>query len=129
MRLTDIYWTVVRGFPLRSLITCNLNPVMLPRSTQIPHAYGITVTDGVREFGESCFIGSNVTIGINKPVWEFGMWVAPPLKVTRVGNRVVFGIGCSVFAGVTIEDDCTIGAGAIVLADVPRGTKVKGVWK
>lgn len=43
---------------------------------------------------------------------------------TEVGKRVFFGSGSRVLPGVRIGDDCKIGAGAIVTADVPPGRTV-----
>jgi sugar O-acyltransferase (sialic acid O-acetyltransferase NeuD family) len=44
----------------------------------------------------------------------------------KVGHRVFFGSGARVLPGVTIGDDATIGAGAVVVRDVPAGVTVFG---
>lgn len=48
---------------------------------------------------------------------------------TVIGDRCFLGINCSIKNKVKIGNDVTVGMGAIVLADVPDGMTVKGVWK
>ena len=45
----------------------------------------------------------------------------------RIGHRVFVGQRAVVLGGVTIGDDATVGAGAVVTHDVPAGTTVAGV--
>lgn len=42
-------------------------------------------------------------------------------KVT-IGNNVRFGVNCTVLKGVTIGDNCFIGAGSVVDTDIPSGS-------
>ncbi|MBR4317171.1 MAG: acyltransferase [Kiritimatiellae bacterium] len=44
----------------------------------------------------------------------------------RIGNRCFIGWHAIVMPGVTIGDDCVIGAGAVVTHDVPTGMVVAG---
>jgi serine acetyltransferase len=45
----------------------------------------------------------------------------------KVGNRVVIGANAVVLGNITIGDDAKIGAGAVVVKDVPAGATVVGV--
>ena len=45
----------------------------------------------------------------------------------RVGRATAIGLGASVIHGVTIGDDTVVGAGAVVLRDVPERVVAYGV--
>ena len=45
---------------------------------------------------------------------------------TRIGNRVFIGVNAVVLPGVTIGDNCIVGAGAVVTKDVPSNSVVAG---
>jgi len=146
MRLSDIYWCVRKGFPLRSLFCCDLNYHILPRSTVIPHPYGITIGYGT-VIGEDCCIAPNVTIGAKiiryytKIGWraikqeikdELGLpgEVKIPVEycgytAPKIGNRVYIGANSVILGDVVIPDDVIIGAGAVVISTV--GIKEKDV--
>lgn len=47
----------------------------------------------------------------------------------EIGDRVFIGINASIKNKVRIGNDVTVGMGAIVLADVPDGMTIFGVWK
>lgn len=48
---------------------------------------------------------------------------------TIIGDRCFLGINASIKNKVKIGNDVTVGMGCIVLADVPDGMTVKGIWK
>ena len=48
------------------------------------------------------------------------------LPVT-IGNNVWFGANVTVCGGVTIGDNCVIGAGSVVTRDIPAGSLAAGV--
>lgn len=108
------------------------------------------------KIGEHCYIGANVTFGRggSDPIvigndcvitgcTILGHDASPALfleelqgtsiydrrsykKETRIGNRVFIGVNAVVLAGITIGDNCIVGAGAIVCHDVPPGSVVAG---
>lgn len=45
----------------------------------------------------------------------------------RVGRHVLVGAGARVMVGVSVADDAVVGAGAVVLRDVPAGAVVAGI--
>jgi serine O-acetyltransferase len=45
-----------------------------------------------------------------------------------LGDRVRIGAGAHVLGRIVVGDDVLIAANAVVLADVPRGTTVTGLW-
>jgi len=50
------------------------------------------------------------------------IWLSSP----HMGNGSHIGIGASVIQGITIGKWCTIGAGAVIIKDIPDGATVVG---
>lgn len=67
--------------------------------------------------GESCMIGSNVTIGGK----------SGHFNVPIIGKNVYIGTGAKVLGPITIGDNVTIGANAVVIKDVPANNTVAGI--
>ena len=81
-------------------------------------------------------LGDHVTItsGVRFITHDGGVWVFrkehPNIDVIApivVGNNVFIGINSILMPGVTIGDDCVIGAGSVVTRDVASGAVVAGV--
>jgi serine O-acetyltransferase len=68
--------------------------------------------------GERCSISQGVTIGVLGGERQ---------GVPRFGNDVYIGAGAKVLGGVTVGDGATIGANAVVIADVPAGATAVGI--
>jgi serine O-acetyltransferase len=83
----------------------------------IAHGLGLVI-GGRTVIGEDCTLLHGVTLGEVR---------FDELDCPRVGNRVTIGTGARVLGGITVGDDAVIGAGAVVLADVPPGATVAGV--
>lgn len=77
----------------------------------IPHGLGIVV-GGRCVIGEDCTLLHGVTLGEA----SFATDDCP-----RLGDRVTIGSGAQLLGAVTVGDDAFVGAGAIVLEDVPPG--------
>ena len=54
---------------------------------------------------------------------NLGLEYAKPI---RVGNNVWFGANVTVVPGVTIGDNCVIGAGSVVVKDIPDNSLAVG---
>lgn len=90
--------------------------IELPPSVQIgenfylAHPYGLVM-------GGKTVIGDNVTIG---------PWVVIghnfDQKNPVIGNNCYIGAHACIFGGVTIGDDSTIGAGAVIIKDLPTNS-------
>lgn len=81
-------------------------------------------------------VGDHVTItnGVQFVTHDGGVWVFrkedPEIDVfgrIRVGNNVFIGVRTIILPGVTIGDNCVIGAGSVVTRDVPSETVAAGV--
>jgi acetyltransferase-like isoleucine patch superfamily enzyme len=80
-------------------------------------------------------LGDHVTItaGVRFVTHDGGVWVFrdkyPDIDVFGpivIGNNVFIGMDSMILPGVTIGDDCVIGAGSVVSRDVPSGSVAVG---
>jgi putative colanic acid biosynthesis acetyltransferase WcaB len=91
----------------------------IPLSAQIgpglalPHCRGLVVHEAA-EIGPASTLRHNVTIGVRRS------GESPP-RVPRLGPRVDVGAGAQILGDIEIGAGARIGAGAIVLCDVPEG--------
>lgn len=78
--------------------------------------------------------GDDIQIGPNCGFYTAGHPVDPEQRRSgvefahpiTVGNNVWFGGGCTVLPGVTIGDNCVIGAGSVVTRDIPANCVAVG---
>lgn len=91
--------------------------------------HNLVILDGAKvSFGDNVFIAPNCgfyTAGHPLSVSERnkGLEYAKPIKV---GNNVWIGANVIVLPGVTIGDNCTIGAGSVVVKDIPANSLAVG---
>ena len=83
----------------------------------IAHGIGLVI-GGRTVIGEDCTLLHGVTLGEAR---------FDELDCPRLGDRVTVGAGAIVLGGITIGDDSLIGAGSVVVSDVPAGAVVAGV--
>lgn len=83
----------------------------------IPHGVGLVV-GGATVIGEDCTLLQGVTLGEAR----FTETACP-----RIGDRVTLGAGAKILGGITVGDDAFIGAGAVVLEDVPPNHIAVGI--
>jgi len=84
----------------------------------IDHGMAVVIGE-TAEIGDDCTIYHQVTLGGTS--WE---------RVKRhptLGNNVVIGAGAKVLGPHTVGDDSKIGAGSVVVTEVPPGSSVVGV--
>ncbi len=79
---------------------------------RIDHGQALIINDGT-VFGAECIVRNSTTIG-NKRLQDGSYSKAPVF-----GDRVNIGANAVIIGPITIGDDCAIGAGAVVLKDVP----------
>ena len=88
------------------------------RRVVIEHQHGIVI-HGQCVIGDDCIIRQGVTLG-NKTLDR-------PEDAPKLGNRVNVGAGAKILGLVTIGDDATIGANAVVVKNVPPGALAMGI--
>ena len=87
-----------------------------------------TVTTNI-ELANQVHVGRGAAIGHGSVLAE-GVTVMPNASVSgnvTIGARSTIGTGAAVIQGVTIGADVMVGAGAVVVRDVPDGVTVAGV--
>ena len=100
---------VARPMPLLRISVPDLGPGLF-----IQHGHATII--GADRIGRDCWINQQVTIGHS----DVG-------KRPTLGDRVHVAAGAKIIGAVTIGDDATVGANAVVLRDVPAGCVVVGV--
>lgn len=85
----------------------------------IDHGMGIVIGE-TTEIGDDVMMYHGVTLG------GHGWWVDEKGKKRHptIGNNVVLGVGCTILGPVKIGDNSRIGAGALVIKDVPPNSTV-----
>lgn len=116
--LLRLAWWFLDLVYLRLLIGAELPPeVHAGPGLRLPHAgRGVILHPAVR-IGDDVTLYHRVTLGNSGPVDR-----APAL-----GDRVYVGTGATVIGEITIADDASVGAGAVVTRDVDARTTVAGV--
>ena len=117
MRLKNAYYCIKCKFPLR-LLLCDLDLSIFHKSTFFAHPYGVTLNTKAT-FGYNCLIRQNVTVGYR---WK----TDGSEQGAKIGDNVRLEAGCTVLGPIIIGDWAIIGAGAVVLNDVPSGATVVG---
>jgi serine O-acetyltransferase len=86
----------------------------------VAHPVGIVVGRGT-VIGAEATLFQGVTFGVKS-------WHPDAIrKFPKVGNRCYFFAGAAVLGGVTIGDDCIVGAHAVLTEDMPDGSLALGV--
>ncbi|MBR3144994.1 MAG: serine acetyltransferase [Clostridia bacterium] len=89
----------------------------------IPHFVGIVIGN-TAEIGENCTIFPGVVFGAKySPKKENPNGRRHP----KCGNNCVFGANSSIIGDITIGNNVTVGAGAVVTKDIPDNSIVVGV--
>ena len=88
---------------------------------------GAAIDPGVR-LGRNVIVGANATIA-HEGVLEEGAHLSAGVDVgkSRIGAATLIGIGATVKPGVQVGRDCLIGAGAVVVSDIPPESVAVGV--
>jgi serine O-acetyltransferase len=94
-------------------------PYSMPvgRRVRIWHHSGIVIN--ARSVGDDVQIRQNTTVGV--------ISIEKAREIPTIGHRVDIGCGACILGGVTVGDDCTIGANAVVTVDVPPHSMAFGI--
>ncbi len=93
------------------------------RRVVIDHGMGVVIGE-TAVVGDDCLIYHAVTLGGKNPTRREA---ASGRRHPAVGNRVTVGAGAAILGPVTIGDDATIGANAVVVDNVPAKALAVGI--
>lgn len=91
---------------------------IIGKGTFIDHGYGVVI-------GETAVIGDNVTI--YQGVTLGGTGKEQGKRHPTIGNNVMISAGAKILGSFTIGENSKIGAGSVVLSEVPPNSTVVGV--
>ena len=107
------------NYEAHQLTGCDIHPgAVIGSGFFIDHATGVVI-------GETAVIGNDVTI--YQGVTLGGVSFEKGKRHPTVGDRVVIGANATVLGNIIIGDDVRIGAGSVVLKDVPHNSTVVGI--
>ncbi|HMD03072.1 MAG TPA: serine O-acetyltransferase [Candidatus Baltobacteraceae bacterium] len=84
----------------------------------IDHGMGVVIGETV-EIGDDVTLYQGVTLG--------GTSLVGGKRHPTLGNRVTVGVGAAVLGAITVGDDAKVGAGSVVVRDVPPNSTVVGI--
>jgi len=107
------------NFNAHRLTGCDIHPgAKIGKGFFIDHATGVVI-------GETAVIGDDVTI--YQGVTLGGVSSEKGKRHPTIGDRVVIGANATVLGNIRIGNDVRIGAGSVVVKDVPGNSTVVGV--
>jgi serine O-acetyltransferase len=107
------------NYDAHRLTGCDIHPgATVGEGFFIDHATGVVI-------GETAVIGDDVTL--YQGVTLGGVSFEKGKRHPTIGDRVVIGANATVLGNITIGNDVRIGAGSVVLKDVPPNSTVVGV--
>lgn len=133
--------TEIRKKTIKSLLGSTKDNFLIEQPFQCDYGYNIKIGENFYsnhnliildpapvEFGDNVFIGPNCSFytpehPLDAQTRNKGLEYAKPIKV---GNNVWFGGSVTVIGGVTIGDNVVIGAGSVVVKDIPANTVCVG---
>jgi len=89
---------------------------------------GCVFTTGIR-LDEFVIVNLSSTVGHDVSIGPYSS-IMPGCNISggvSIGRKVLVGSGSCILQGLVVEDDCRIGAGAVVTRNVPAGKTVVGV--
>ena len=107
------------NYKAHQLTGCDIHPgATIGKRFFIDHATGVVI-------GETTVIGDDVSI--YQGVTLGGVSTKKGKRHPTLGNHIVIGCNASVLGNISIGDNVRIGAGSVVLKDVPSNCTVVGV--
>jgi serine O-acetyltransferase len=107
------------NYDAHRLTGCDIHPgATIGEGFFIDHATGVVI-------GETAIVGEDVTL--YQGVTLGGVSFEKGKRQPTIGDRVVIGANPTVLGNITVGNDVRIGAGSVVLKDVPHNSTVVGV--
>ncbi len=123
------HWLYTHGFKtlarwlakrMRVRMGADIHPAAtIGRRFSIDHGIGVVI-GGTAVIGDDCLLYQGVTLGMTTK--KMGGKRHPTL-----GNNVLVGANATILGNICVGDNARVGAGAVVVDEVPRDTTVAGV--
>ncbi|HGM9712031.1 acyltransferase [Proteus mirabilis] len=84
---------------------------------------GVYIWDGIR-IDDNVFIGPSVTF--TNDIFPRSKQYPEKFLITRINKGASIGANATILAGITLGENCMIGAGSVVVKDVPANAVVVG---
>ncbi|HEY1730872.1 MAG TPA: serine O-acetyltransferase [Terriglobales bacterium] len=125
-RVNHWLWTHGWRFLARALSQCGrlVTGIEIHPGAEIGHRFFVDHGMGV-VIGETAIVGDDVTL--YQGVTLGGTGKETGKRHPTIGNSVVIGAGARVLGNITIGENSRVGAGSVVLRDVPDNSTVVGV--
>ena len=117
--IKQIYYARKHKFQIRCAFLCDIDLSKLDESIVITHPIGIVIGKS-ENIGKRCIIRHNVTIGRR----HYDSQDYPVIE-----DDVIIGCGAVILGNVRVYSGANIGAGSVILKDVPSGVTAVGIWK
>ncbi|MEA3503040.1 MAG: serine O-acetyltransferase [Actinomycetota bacterium] len=112
-------WGRLLSHLTRTLTGIEIHPAAtIGRRLVIDHGMGVVIGE-TTEIGDDAMLYQGVTLG--------GTSLNKQKRHPTLGDRVVVGAGATILGAVNVGKDARVGAGAVVVRDVPTGATVVGL--
>ncbi|MDD3296983.1 MAG: serine O-acetyltransferase [Candidatus Omnitrophica bacterium] len=112
-------WARIVSHVGRFLTGVDIHPAAkIGRRFFIDHGMGVVIGE-TTEIGDDVLVYQGVVLG--------GVSQEKAKRHPTIGNRVVIGAGATLLGPINVGEGARIGAGSVVIADVPEGATVVGV--
>lgn len=102
---------------------CEIYPqATIGKNMYMPHCVGIVIGN-TAIIGDNCTIYPNVVFGAK---YSPGKFNSSGRRHAKVGDNCVFGANSTIIGDITIGNNVTIGAGAVITKDVPDNAIIIG---
>lgn len=116
---SDMFYALAFYDNYSLLTSCDMTigiKYLASKNTKFPHPIGIVIGKNV-QLGFNCTIYQNVTIGVKNADLE---------SYPKVGKNVKIYSSACIIGNITLGDNSVIGAGSIIVTDVPPNCVVAG---
>lgn len=112
------FWARLLSMKARLLTGIEIHPgAVIGQGVFIDHGMGVVI-------GETCTIGNNVVIYHGVTLGATGNEKEKTRRHPKIGNNVTIGAGAALLGSITVGCGAKIGAGALVIRNVPCGATV-----
>ena len=105
-----------------------INPkAYIGRNVKFMHAKNIVI-GGSSKIKDNCIIYNSVTLGVSGSLYKRDDgYIMQEAKYPTIKSNCIIYPGAKILGGITIGENCIIGANAVVIKDIPNDSIVGGI--